>query len=434
MSIVGNPAVARRICFNEDAYCHLYEIADSIFSVAYSSGDTSHTSLNYGILRKWQIPVMAGIFGYHQGADFFSHTTIGSGTGGVTVIDPTGIASSASYPDSLGVGHSPVHAYYYGVEINDFFTQHYHYLAVKTTGLRYFKNLPSGGRIARQVYLQHANAAPFRAYGVATAYSGAGTITFHDPVGATAITYHQNNVPDGPPTTDSGPGCTCNANAGAGTVGPTERHIHVGALITRSDRAGFELAPTGLGGATAEGHATTAPASGGYYTDEAISQLMTAINSNTFLIMLGQNSDATTTNELQNGVTTRYRNFLNTIIGRWRTGAIAGGAANPLFLLVNPYDTNKGAIVYNTMWAALSSLATERTDCLALNLYERAGPFAAIDVPYLMQGSDHVHTTRAGSDYMATILWNMLIEAASPSRSRRTSGDIRKRRGRLTAL
>ena len=173
------------------------------------------------------------------------------------------------------------------------------------------------------------------------------------------------------------------------------RHIHA--------NPGFELAPAGIGGSTPRDH-TRLGSIDRFYSDAPLEQLLTALESNTFWIMLGQNQFdyAPLAPQLNAGNPTLYRQYMEDVLGRYRDAALAAGVERPLFLLVNTYRTTHNPINQENRWRALGQIAKQRDDTLALDLYAMAGTDTA---HFLVDG---VHCNHAGSDHFAGLIWQTL--------------------------
>lgn len=109
-----------------------------------------------------------------------------------------------------------------------------------------------------------------------------------------------------------------------------------------------------------------------------------------------------------------------------RRAIMANLGVKPYFLLLPPYDTNRGAAYHQGVSQVMYELSCEHSDVAFIDQYQVAGPFATLDALYL---SDSVHPTEAGAAYFAEVLWTQIAAAASETPSARNLRATRNTRG-----
>lgn len=400
----GSNAVARRIVLQADGACRLYLVGDSLSSDSYSAPDTTNTSLQYGIVRNWTPANWSGIYitANGSGGDRYSFSTL----------TPGAVVRPGELFEGLGSRLAPIGAADVTFKTDQspfgpfaqFYTQH--------LATRYAAGAWTSGRAltARLIYLMNPLGAVHRARSWRPVPTIVGELQpFHGPFAEVAIGFEDVPIPAGAPD-----------NVGVGVYGAFPdiddtgaRYISLGARIFDPSNSGFELVIAGLGGSTPRDHTTAGGPTFGY-TDESLRQFLVAVESNTFWVLLGQNQgDGTSMGaQLNAGDPTIYRQYLLDIVERYRTAAIAAGAQNPMFLLLNAYKTGYTDINAQTRFLALREIAESRTDCLALDLFTLGGPDTA---EFLVDG---VHCNHAGSDHFAKLIWQTLQALANRAEPR----------------
>ncbi len=389
----GSYEIARRIIGATGDPCRLYMVGDSISSDSYGQDDTTNTALHYGIVRTWRPPNWSGMLITSNGlaGDRYSFATLPQGA----------VRAGGSSIAGIGYGLLPTNAtemiFYSNASPFGAFQQFYTF----DTAQRYGVGAWTANRslTARVIYLAQPPGVPVSVRSWRPPLQVVAQQECNAPDEDTRIVYVDVPIEAGPAS-----------DVGAGVYGASpdidefgKRFTSFGCRVFDPVNPGFELAPAGIGGTTPRDH-TRNGSINRFYTDAALLQLLTALESNTFWIMLGQNQNdyAALAPQLNAGDPTLYRQYMEDVVARYHDAAVAAGVERPLFLLVNTYRTTHNPINQETRWRALGQIAEQRDDTLALDLYGMAGTDTA---EFLVDG---VHCNHAGSDHFASLIWQAL--------------------------
>lgn len=386
----GACGVARRITGVLAGGCRMWGVGDSLLSSAYSSTDATNTSLNYGIVNNFDVDWSGFVCTVLSQGDAWSHNaSFGSGTN----YDPRPGAAAKVLPDSLATDLIPIPAAYveWGSNVADSTFLFQYYFTAANMAARYVGGDWSAQAVdarVRLAYLQHAAGGTCNARGVRPYPSGNEDVHDLETDGATLLTYDDFELAtDG---TDTQPGVLAYTKTGYDEN--TKNLILVAARIYLPSLEGFEFLPGGIGGASCADHAGTT-----IYSDASLAALITATESNAFMICLGANAGL-------GGSKAIYKANFTAVIDRYRAAALAAGQTSPIFVVFAPwYNLQVSDADIDTMTEALFEIADSRTDTLALNLARQLGDMDGAGLLI-----DNIHTSREGSDAAAAALWRLI--------------------------
>lgn len=393
----GATAVARRIVGRDGSPCRLYMCGDSISSDSYGQTNTTPTGFHYGVVRKWMPPNWSGIFMPSNGSAGNRYTFLIS-TSGVNRLGGSALPG-------LGPALLPANATDIQFDANASPAGPFQQLYTSQLGYRYGVGAWSANRalVARYIYLANPHSVPLRLRTWRPAFTAVGEHPYANEASPTYITYVDIDIPASP-----------QPDFGAGAYGELpdidetgRRFITFGVRVFDPVNPGFELAIAGISGSTPRDHTRFGGATL-RYSDDALFQLLRALESNTFWIMLGANqNDGTAMHaQLEAGDMSLYRQFMDNVVDRYYDAAVLN-KQDPRLLLLSTYKIGWSHTNCSTRWAALKSIAEQRDDTLAVDLYYLCGLNTG---PYLVDGA---HMNWQGSDYFAAKLWELLTALAN---------------------
>lgn len=180
-----------------------------------------------------------------------------------------------------------------------------------------------------------------------------------------------------------------------------EKFFHVTQVFWRSDRPGLQIDALAEAGFAAWDHLE----SSGHYDDMALRGYLEATrHPNVFMVLLGQNMREGEWHDI-NGV---WRSHVEEILDRYRSASLANDPdADPMFLLVAPWQTQTSFDRFFEMAHVLHDIALTRSDTGFVNLMGMAGSYAHNRAETLESSGVHFGSDE-GADYFTSLIWAQL--------------------------
>jgi len=204
----------------------------------------------------------------------------------------------------------------------------------------------------------------------------------------------------------------CPANCTAG-----ESFYHVTQVLWRPDQPGLQIDALAEAGFAAWDHLAEA----NHYDDAALRGYLQATRDpNLFLVLLGQNTRAGEFEDVD-GV---WRSHIIGVIDRMRSASLANDPdADPMFLLVAPWQTQSEVSRFFDMARVMDEIAESRSDTGFINLMAISGSYAHNRGRTLEPQSVHFGSAE-GADYFTSLLWDQIERAEAGMADHALPGSI----------
>ncbi|MDP6986925.1 MAG: hypothetical protein QGG74_02665 [Phycisphaerales bacterium] len=194
----------------------------------------------------------------------------------------------------------------------------------------------------------------------------------------------------------AGGGWPCPENCEVGRT-----FYHITQVLWRTDAPGLQIDAIAEAGFRAVDHL----AAGGQYDDEALRRYLAATREpNLFLVLLGQNMTDAELGDIE-GV---WRSHIEGVIERYRAASLANDPqADPMFLLVSPWQAGDSSDRYVRMAETLHQISLARADSGFINVFALGGSYEHNRGVFLEYNGVHF-ASESGADYFNALIWNQI--------------------------